>query len=303
MTSLAHPAKAAPSPTAIPPAGRRLPRALTCHLAGFLAAVILALIGAAALLGPALPLPDPAAPDLTARLQPPLSRGADGTLHLAGTDQLGRDVLARTVAGARVSLGIALAAVALAGSIGTILGLISGYRAGTIDYLLMRLVDLQMAFPSLLLAIFLLYLLGSSLANLVALLVIFAWAGFARVARAETLRLRAQPYIEGAVAVGASTPRILFRHILPHLIPVIAVVAVFDFAGVMLAESSLSFLGLGVQPPGTSWGLSLAQSREFLYAGAWWLFVIPGAALFLTTLSANLASRWLQLVLRVGDRP
>jgi peptide/nickel transport system permease protein len=180
-------------------------------------------------------------------------------------------------------------------------GLIAGYRRGWLDQVVMRLVDLQMAFPAMLLAIFLLYLVGSSVTNLVVLLTIFSWAGFARVARAETLRVRNLPFVEGAVAVGARTDRILWRHILPHLVPVLSVLAVFDFAGVMLAESSLSFLGLGIQPPGSSWGLMLADSREHVYTGGWWLFLIPGAALFITTLSASLSSRWLQELTHARD--
>lgn len=292
--------RVASAPAQPGPASRRAVAITRRNPGGVVAACLLLFAALVALFGPYAPLPDPETPDLVARLQPPLSRGADGTLHLAGTDQLGRDVLARTVAGARISLGIALSAALLAGTIGTALGLLSGYRGGFIDLAVMRLVDLQMAFPSLLLAIFLLYLLGASLTNLVILLVIFSWAGFARVARAETLRLRNAPFIEGAIAVGAGTPRILLRHILPHILPVAAVVAVLDFASVMVAEASLSFLGLGVQPPGSSWGLMLAQSREFLYAGAWWLFAVPGGSLFIVTLCANLASRWLQELLAPG---
>ncbi|MGE0601885.1 MAG: ABC transporter permease [Dehalococcoidia bacterium] len=266
-----------------------------------IAAAILLLVAVIAVFGPMLPLADPQAPSLLDRLQPPLSHGSDGTMHLAGTDQLGRDVLSRTVRGARVSVGIALATAFVSGTIGSILGLVAGYRGGWVDQLVMRLVDLQMAFPAMLLAIFLLYLIGSSVTNLVILLTIFSWAGFARVARAETLRVRNLAFVEGAEAVGATTPRILFFHIFPHLIPVLSVLAVFDFAGVMLAESSLSFLGLGIQPPGSSWGLMLAESRDHLYTGGWWLFVIPGAALFSTTLSANLTSRWIQELMRIRE--
>jgi len=265
------------------------------------AAVMLVTVALLAVFGPFLPLANPEQPALLDRLQPPLSTGAEGTLHVAGTDQLGRDVLSRTIHGARVSVGIALVTALVSGTIGSALGLIAGYRGGWVDQLVMRLVDLQMAFPAMLLAVFLLYLIGSSITNLVILLTIFSWAGFARVARAETLRVRNLAFVEGAVAVGATTPRILVFHLLPHLIPVLAVLAVFDFAGVMLAESSLSFLGLGVQPPGSSWGLMLAESREHLYTGGWWLFLIPGAALFVTTLSANLTSRWIQEMVRLRD--
>lgn len=251
--------------------------------------------------GPYLPLPDPEAQHLGDRLMGPLARGGDGTLHLAGTDNLGRDILARTVHGARVSLGIAAATALIAGVAGSIVGTVAGYRGGIVDLVVMRLVDLQMAFPSLVLAIFLLYLIGPGLGNLVLLLVIFSWAVFARMARAETLALRRLAFVDGAIAIGATDARIIAVHLVPHLLPVIAVIAVFDFAGVMLAEASLSYLGLGVQPPGTSWGLMLSQGKEFVYTGGWWLFLAPGLALSLTSLSANLTSRWLQHLFRIQD--
>ena len=207
-----------------------------------------------ALVGPLLPLPEHQDQDLIARLQPPMSRSTDGALHIGGTDQLGRDVVSRLIAGARVTLGVALVTVVIAGSIGTLLGLLAGYRGGVLDHAVMRLVDLQIAFPSLLFAVFLLYLLGSNIMNLVLLLALFGWYSFTRIARAQTLSLRNQTFIESAKAIGCSETRILTRHIFPHLVPVLAVIAVFDFSGVMLAEAGLSFLGLGVQPPDTSWG-------------------------------------------------
>jgi len=288
-----------PSATEI---ARRAVSAVRQRPASAASTLILVAIGAIAAFAPLLPIADPDGQMLVDRLQPPLSRGESGTFHVAGTDQLGRDVLSRTIHGARISIGIAAATAMIAGTIGATAGLVAGFRGGIVDQAIMRLVDLQMAFPGLLLAIFLLYLLGSDLVNLVALLVVFSWASFARMARAETLSIKHQPFVEGAVAIGARTPRILFRHILPHLLPVLATVAVFDFAGVMLAEASLSFLGLGVQPPTPSWGLMLSQSRDHVYTGGWWLFVVPGAALFCATLCANLTSHWLQEFLGVRDR-
>lgn len=293
------PRRIASTPGQVPPVplvrgGGRFWRAAQKRPVYALAAAALFGVAFVAVFGPMLPLADPAQPALLDRLQPPLSVGADGSLYFAGTDQLGRDVLSRTLGGARVSVGIALTTTLVSGAVGSVLGLLAGYRGGWVDQAIMRLVDLQMAFPAMLLAILLLYLLGSTVMNLVVLLTIFSWAGFARVARGETLRVRSLTFVEGALAIGAGTPRILFRHILPHLVPVLSVVAVFEFAGVMLAESSLSFLGLGVQPPASSWGLMLAESRDHLYTGGWWLFAIPGAALLVTTLAANLTSRWLQ---------
>jgi peptide/nickel transport system permease protein len=265
------------------------------------AAVLLTLAVLTAVLGPLLPLRDPQTQMLGDRLLAPMSRGADGHLYIAGSDNLGRDTLSRTVQGARLSIGIAAAAAVIAGLIGTSLGIIAAYRGGVADMLVMRMVDLQMAFPSLVLAIFLLYIIGASVTNLIVLLVIFSWAVFARMSRAQTLSLRNQPFVEGALALGASDARIIIRHIVPHLIPVMAIVAVFDFAGVMLAEAGLSFLGLGVLPPDISWGLMLSQGRDYINTGGWWLLIVPGAALSLTCLSANLTSRWLQVLTRIQE--
>lgn len=239
-----------------------------------------------------LPLPDPQAPQLLERMQGPLSVGADGTMHLAGTDQLGRDVLSRTIVGARVSLGVAFATVMISGTVGTLLGLVSGARGGKLDYVIMRLVDFQMAMPSLLLAIFLLYLIGTSIANLILLLSIMSWYSYARVVRSEVLRLRSAPFVEAAQVCGASSQRIMLRHLLPQVVPLLIVIAIFDFSTVILAEAGISFLGLGVQPPDTSWGRMISEGQQYITTGAWWLFAAPGLAIFITVLSARLGSSW-----------
>lgn len=269
-------------------------RQVRSHPVHALALLVLVTLFATALVGPWLPLPDAQQQDLVNRLKPPMTRGSSGELHIAGTDQLGRDVLSRLVAGARVTLGVALVTVVIAGAIGTVLGLLAGYRGGMVDHAVMRLVDLQVAFPSLLFAMFLLYLMGSNLVNLVLLLAILGWYGFTRITRAQTLSLRNQAFVESARAIGCSQNRVLLRHIFPHLVPVLAVVAVFDFSGVMLAEAGLSFLGLGVQPPDTSWGRMIAEGQSYIYAGAWWLFLLPGGAIFLAVLSTRLTSSWIQ---------
>ena len=265
------------------------------------AAAFLALVVLTAIAGPFLPVRDPHEQVLGDRLVGPLERGPSGHLYIAGSDNLGRDTLSRTIHGARLSIGIAAAAAVLAGVAGTTLGLVAAYRGGIADMAVMRLVDIQMAFPSLVLAIFLLYLMGSTVANLVTLLVIFSWAVFARMARAQTLSLRNQAFVEGALAVGAGDARIIARHIVPHILPVMAIIAVFDFAGVMLAEAGLSFLGLGVLPPDISWGLMLSQGRDYINTGGWWLLLFPGMALSLTCLAANLTSRWIQVLTRVQE--
>lgn len=264
-----------------------------------LAAITLAVVVFLAVFGPLLPLRDPQEQVLGDRLLAPMTRNEDGHLYIAGTDNLGRDTLSRTIHGARLSIGIAAAAAVIAGLLGTALGVVTAYRGGIFDLITMRIVDLQMAFPPLVLAIFLLYILGSTVTNLVALLVFFSWAVFARMARAQTLSIRNQPFVEGALALGANDRRIILRHIVPHIIPVMAVVTVFDFAGVMLAEAGLSFLGLGVLPPEVSWGMMLSQGRDYINTGGWWLVIFPGIALSLTCLSANLTSRWLQVLTRI----
>jgi peptide/nickel transport system permease protein len=228
------------------------------------------------------------------RLKPPLSVSSSGTFHLAGTDQLGRDVLSRSVHGARVSLALASSVVLVGGVFGSVLGLIAGYRGGLLDAALMRLADFQMAFPPLLLAIFLLYVAGASLFNLAVFLAVLTWIGFARLARGQALALRSMPYVEAAIATGCRDRRIVLRHLLPQVLPVLIVAAVFDFASMLLAEASLSFLGLGVQPPDSSWGLMLSQGQAFVTTGAWWLVAVPGLAMFVTTLAIRGASNWLQ---------
>lgn len=173
----------------------------------------------------------------------------------------------------------------------------TGYFRGPVDHVVMRFADLQMAFPSLLLAIFMLYVVGPGIVPLIVLLSVLSWVGYARITRAQTLSLRTQPFVEAAVGLGATPARVLLRHVLPQLVPLLAMIFVLDFGTVMLAEAGLSFLGLGVQPPSASWGSMVADGREFVSSGAWWLFLTPGAAIFLTVFSANLTSRWVQSLL------
>jgi len=261
------------------------------------AALLFVLIGVAAIIGPALPLPNPSTPALTDRLVGPLTRGQDGTLHIAGTDQLGRDILSRAVAGARISLGLAAVTVIIAGAVGALLGLVAGYRGGVVDQIVMRWVDFQMAFPPLLFAVFLIYLIGASLLNLILLLAILAWTGNARIARAETLRVRAQPYVESAIAAGCSPARVALRHVLPQLWPLLLVVLTMEFGALVLAEASLSYLGLGVQPPDPSWGSMVAEGQDSITTGAWWVFATPGLAIFSTVLLARFATGWIEELL------
>ena len=293
------------APAARPEARRRAPRVwreVRRRPLYVASATVLASIVAMAIVAPWLPLPDPQTPVLSDRLLEPFSRGADGTLHPMGTDHLGRDVLARIVAGSRVTVGIAATVTAIGAVVGTAFGLIGGYRGGAVDGLLMRLADLQMAFPPLLLAIFMLYVLGTGILQLISLLAVISWMSYARLTRARTLSLRTEPFVEAAVAIGASPTRVLLRHILPQLAPLLIMAAVLDFGTVMLAEAGLSFLGMGVQPPASSWGSMVNNGREFIASGAWWLFLIPGFAIFLTVFAANMTSRWAQELLGIARR-
>jgi len=213
--------RAAIRPKGHPTILARIARASRRSPVGTVAIVFLLLVVGIVLLGPVLPIPDPQAPSLTDRLRGPFSRNADGTLHLLGTDQLGRDVLSRTIYGGRISLGVALAAVIVSGIFGTMLGLVAGYRGGIFDYAVMRLVVFQMAMPSLLLAIFLIYLLGPSLLNLVILLSVLSWSSYTRIVRSDTLGLRSADYVDAAIIGGANQRRILGKHILPQVLPVL----------------------------------------------------------------------------------
>lgn len=266
------------------------------------ASVLLVSVLAIAAFGFLLPLPEADVPSLRDRLLAPMERGESGTLHLMGTDHLGRDIAARMVSGARVTVGIAATVASIGAVVGSLMGLVAGYRRGAFDAIVMRIADLQMAFPALLLAIFILYVLGAGIWQLIGLLAFLSWMSFARYARAQTLSLRAQPFVEAATGLGASELRILLRHVLPQLLPLLVMITVLDFGTVMLAEAGLSFLGMGTQPPSASWGSMVADGREFVAAGAWWLFIFPGLAVFITVFAANLTSRWAQELMGITRR-
>jgi peptide/nickel transport system permease protein len=207
--------------------------------------------------------------------------------HPLGTDALGRDVASRLVYGARTSLGIAGVSVLLAAALGIVLGLVSGYVRAWLDALIMRLADVQLSFPYLLLAIAVMALLRPSLVNLVIVLVLRSWVVYARLIRVVTLSARERDFVAAAGALGASGPRIIFRHIAPNVIGPSIVVTSFQLAELIIVESSLSFLGLGVQPPTPSWGGMVSEGREYI-GTAWWLSAIPGFAIVVVVLGANL---------------
>jgi len=191
---------------------------------------------------------------------------------------------------------VAAGAVALSATVGTFLGLVAGFSSPRVNQIIMRLADVIMSFPSLLIAVIVLYILGSSILNLMLVLAITRIPVYLRTTRAEVLEIRERMFVQAARVMGASSKRILFRHILPVVLPTLTTLATLDFAYVMLAESALSFLGIGIQPPEITWGLMISQGRQYL-TNAWWLSFWPGLAIILTTMSLNLLSNWLRIAL------
>jgi len=261
------------------------------------ALVILAAVTAVAMCGPWLAPLDPNRQNIASRLAEPLAVGPEGVTYWLGSDVLGRDVLSRLVYGARISLLVGLAAIAVGGAIGVVAGLLSGYFGGWIDDVTMRLGDMQLAFPFVLLAIMFLVVLGPGIGNLVLVLGVGQWVTYARIVRAETLALREKEFVEAARALGDSTTSVLFRTILPNIVAPLTVIASFNVASVILTEAALSFLGLGVPVSVPTWGSMLAESRDTLLANKWWLAVFPGLAIMLTVLSFNIMGDWLRDVL------
>ena len=258
------------------------------------AVIFLLAASIAAAFGPVLSPLDPNRQNLVLRLAGPMAPGPDGAVFWLGSDALGRDVLSRLLYGARVSLLVGFAAITVGGSIGIVAGLLSGYFGGWVDDLIMRLADIQLAFPFILLAIMFLVVLGSGVWNLILVLGVGQWVTYARIVRADTLSLREKEFVEAARALGDSTASIIFRTILPNILAPLTVIASFNVASVILSEAALSFLGLGVPPSVPTWGSMLAESRDTLIANKWWLSVFPGVAIMLTVLSFNILGDWLR---------
>lgn len=219
-----------------------------------------------------------------------------GWVWWMGADALGRPLLARIVVATQNTMMVAAGAVVLSAVIGTVLGLVAGFSSARVNQVIMRLADVIMSFPSLLIAVIVLYILGSSILNLMLVLAITRIPVYLRTTRAEVLEIRERMFVQAARVMGASGKRILFRHILPVVLPTLTTLATLDFAYVMLAESALSFLGIGIQPPEITWGLMISQGRQYL-TNAWWLSFWPGLAIILTTMSLNLLSNWLRIAL------
>lgn len=229
---------------------------------------------------------DPLKQSLASRLSPPMSAHARGT-HLLGTDHLGRDVLSRIVYGSRVSLLISVLAVLLAGLAGTAVGLIAGYRGGRVDAVLMRIAEIQLACPTILLALAIAAVLRPNLRSTVLVIAVTSWVVYARVVRSRTLYLRGTDFVGAARALGAGELRLIFRHILPNMVSTCIVLGTLQGGRAIVLESSLTFLGLGVQPPTPSWGGMLTEGRAYM-ASAWWITSFAGSAIMLTVLGMNL---------------
>jgi peptide/nickel transport system permease protein len=263
--------------------GRPLPNVIV--VGAWVTLIVFVFIGA---LAPLLAPYAPTEQTLTMRLQPP---GTEG--YLLGTDQLGRDVLSRLIYGARISLAIGFVVMLLTALVGVAIGLISGYVGGKVDTVIMRIVDMWLAFPFLLLAIAMVAVLGRGLDKLVLALVLSGWPGFTRPVRGEVLQLREREYILSAKVLGVSSIGIMFKHLLPNIMPTILVLAALDLGANILALAALSFLGLGMGAEVATWGGMLASGRNYV-ATSWWLAALPGIAIFLVVMSSNLIGDWIR---------
>src|SRR5437773_8374556 len=257
--------------------------------------VVLAVVIVVAVAAPLISPYDPLEQQLEARLAPPVWAG--GSLdHVFGTDQLGRDVLSRLMFGARVSMVIGVMAVLVSGVLGVAAGVAAGFYGGLVDELIMRLADLRLALPFVLLVISVIAVFGPSFTNLIVILGLTGWVPYAKIVRAETLSMREREFIVAARAVGAGNNRIMFRHILPNTVAGAIVIGSLELANIIVIEASLSFLGLGVQPPTPSWGNMLGEARDYLMSN-FWLATLPGIAISITAISVNLIGDWLRDVL------
>ena len=283
-----------PADAAVPPlaaiGGRVARRTRRLALAGGGFVGVLLLVAAAA---PWLAPHDPVRQSLRARLAPPTLEGTDGRAHPLGTDHLGRDVLSRTIFGARVSLVIGFAAVLVGGLVGATLGIAAGYRGGWLDTAIMTVADAQLAFPFILLAIGIIAVLGPSFPTLIVVIGLSGWPGYARVLRAQVLVLRSREFVDAIHALGGTVIRIVARHILPNVLSSLVVIGTLELARSIVLEATLSFLGLGIQPPTPSWGGMVQEGREYLDS-AWWISTFPGLVLMLTSVAVSRTGDWLR---------
>ncbi|HEY0117652.1 MAG TPA: ABC transporter permease [Cellulomonas sp.] len=268
-------------------------RSLVRAPAGVAGAVLVLVVLAVAALAPVLPVQAPLAQDLTHAFAPPAWSPGGSSAHLLGTDQLGRDVFSRLLHGTTVSLQVGLAATTVGAVVGIVLGAVSGYAGGVVDTVIMRVVDIQLAFPFILLAIFVASVLGPSLNNVIYVAALSVWVQFARLVRGEILSVKNQEYVAAARTLGLPSPLVLLRHVLPNVAGAIIVLATLVLADVILIEASLSFLGLGVPSETPTWGKMLSEARVYILTDPLQA-VFPGAAITLTVLGVNLFGDWLR---------
>lgn len=269
--------------------------------AGLFGVCFLTLLVLVAIFAPLVAPHDPADQDLVNRLRPPFWADGGSTENLLGTDGLGRDVFSRLMYGARISLFVGVAVVAIAAAFGVVMGLIAGYKGGRLDRIIMRTVDTQIAFPGLLIAILLASLIGPSVRTVIIVLSINGWMIYARMARGVVLSVKETAYVEAAEIIGCRQRRVMFVHILPNLAAPLSTLGVLEFARIVLAEAALSYLGVGVKRTDISWGLDVAAGQDFIF-NSWWLVVMPGALISLTVLSVNLVASWLRIVSDPAER-
>ena len=275
---------AGPAPTL------RARRTARLAMAGF---AFVLLLGAVAMAAPWLAPHDPTRQSLRDRLAPPTLEAPDGRARLLGTDHLGRDVLSRVIYGARVSLVVGLSAVVVGGALGATLGIAAGFRGGFADSVIMTLADAQLAFPFILLAIGIIAVLGPSFPTLIVVVALSGWVNYARILRSQVLVLRSREFVDAIHALGGSALRVIARHILPNVLSSLVVVATLELARAIVLEATLSFLGLGIQPPTPSWGGMIHEGREYLDS-AWWISTFPGLVLMLTSIVVSRTGDWLR---------
>jgi len=275
---------AAPAPTL------RARRTARLAMAGF---AFVLLLGAVAMAAPWLVPHDPTRQSLRDRLAPPTLEAPDGRARLLGTDHLGRDVLSRVIYGARVSLVVGLSAVVVGGALGATLGIAAGFRGGFADSVIMTLADAQLAFPFILLAIGIIAVLGPSFPTLIVVIGLSGWVSYARILRSQVLVLRSREFVDAIHALGGSVARVIARHILPNVLSSLVVIATLELARAIVLEATLSFLGLGIQPPTPSWGGMIHEGREYLDT-AWWISTSPGVVLMLASLVVSRTGDWLR---------
>jgi peptide/nickel transport system permease protein len=237
---------------------------------------------------------DPTEADFSSAMRPPFWQEGGNFKHPLGTDNLGRDQLSRLLVGTRISLEVGFVVVVISGLMGCTISLLAGYLGGWVDMLLMRITDTMLSLPPLMVAIVMAFILGPSKENMILILVILGWAGYARILRGEVLRMREQDFIKLAVTAGSSNLRIMLVHIFPNIINSLVVLATLQLGIVIIAESSLSYLGVGVPPPDPAWGTMVAEGRRYI-GHAWWLITFPGLAILLVVLSCNLVGDWLRV--------